>query len=187
MELVLSLALGIGLSAACGFRIFVPLLIMSAAARGGYLTLASGFEWLGSYPALLMLAVATLLEILAYYLPWVDNALDTLATPAAVIAGTIVTASVVADIDPWLRWMLAVIAGGGVAGLVQTGTTVLRGLSSLTTGGLGNFIVATGEWISSFATALLAILFPLLTVLLVIALLIVIITRFRRAPTRVVQ
>jgi hypothetical protein len=177
MEYLFGLALGIGLSAACGFRIFVPLLVMSAAARGGFLTLAGGFEWMGSYEALLTFAVATLIEIIAFYIPWVDNLLDTVATPAAVVAGAVVTASVITDVDPWLRWTLAVIAGGGTAGLVQTSTMALRGMSSLATGGLGNFLVATLELFGSITTSLLAVLFPLLALLFVAVLLAVLISR----------
>ena len=180
LELFLSLALGIGLSAACGFRVFVPLLVISAAARGGFLTLAPGFEWMGSYPALLAFAVATVVEILAYYVPWVDNALDGVATPAAVVAGAVITASMVTGVDPWLQWTLAVIAGGGAAGIVQAGTTVLRGLSTLTTGGFGNFVVSTLEWIGAFTTSLLAVLFPVVALLLVLGLIVFILTRWGR-------
>src|SRR5437764_9696014 len=124
METLLSICVGIGLSAACGFRVFVPLVIMSVAALTGHLTLARGFEWIGSYPALVAFAVATCLEIAGYYIPWVDHLLDTVATPAAIIAGTLVSASLVADVSPLLRWALAIIAGGGAAGMVQA-TTVL--------------------------------------------------------------
>src|SRR6266404_582426 len=98
METLLSICVGIGLSAACGFRVFVPLLVMSIAALSGHLTLAHGFEWIGSYPALVAFAVATCLEIAGYYIPWVDNLLDTIATPAAIIAGTIITAAMVTDV-----------------------------------------------------------------------------------------
>src|SRR6266404_6194452 len=124
METVLSVCLGIGLSAACGFRVFVPLLVMSIAALSGHLTLAHGFEWIESYPALVAFSVATCLEVAGYYIPWVDHLLDTIATPAAIVAGTIITASMVTDMSPFLRWTLAAIAGGGAAGVVQ-GTTVL--------------------------------------------------------------
>jgi hypothetical protein len=172
MELILSIALGVGLSAACGFRIFVPLLVMSAAAQAGYLDLSAGFQWMAGYPALITFAVATLLEILAFYIPWVDNALDTIATPTAVVAGAVVTAAVVTDVDPWLKWTLAVIAGGGTAGLVQTSTAMLRGVSSMATAGLGNFVVATAELIGSIMTSLIALLFPLLALAFVVLLLI---------------
>src|SRR5215475_13958065 len=112
METLLSICIGIGLSAACGFRVFVPLLAMSIAALSGHLTLAQGFAWIGSYPTLIAFSVATCLEIAGYYIPWVDHLLDTIATPAAIIAGTIVTASMVTDVSPFLKWTLAVIAGG---------------------------------------------------------------------------
>lgn len=166
MELLLSLAVGIGLSAACGFRIFVPLLVAGIAARTGHLDMAPGFEWMASNPALIAFGTATLLEIGAYYLPWLDNALDSVATPAAVVAGTLVTASLVADLGPFLKWSLAVIAGGGAAGLIQAGTVVTRGLSTTTTGGLGNPVVATAELGGSALTAILAILAPFLALFL---------------------
>src|SRR5881394_829642 len=115
MEPFLSSLVGIGLSAACGFRVFVPLLVVSIASYSGHLHLAPGFEWMGSTAALIAFATATALEIAGYYVPWVDNLLDTIASPAAVIAGTIATASVVADMSPFLKWTLAAIAGGGIA------------------------------------------------------------------------
>src|SRR2546425_12995559 len=104
METILSICLGIGLSAACGFRVFVPLLVMSIASLSGHLTLAHGFEWIGTYPALITFSVATCLEIGGYYIPWVDNLLDTIASPAAVIAGTVVMAALVSDLSPLLKW-----------------------------------------------------------------------------------
>jgi len=167
MELLLSLCLGIGLSAACGFRIFVPLLGMSVAALAGHLTLASGFEWIGSWPALGCFLTATVLEVIAYYVPWLDNLLDSLATPAAVVAGIIVTAAAVSEISPLMQWSLAIIAGGGTAGAIQSSTVLLRGTSSATTGGFGNFLVATGELLLSLVMTLLALVLPILAAALV--------------------
>src|SRR5580765_6236286 len=95
MDTLTSIFLGIGLSAACGFRVFVPMLVMSVASLSGHLTLAPGFQWIATYPALITFSVATAVEIAGYYIPWLDHLLDTMATPAAVIAGTIITASMV--------------------------------------------------------------------------------------------
>ena len=170
METLLSICLGIGLSAACGFRIFVPMLVMNIAALSGHLTLAHGFEWLGSYPATIAFSIATALEIAGYYIPWLDHLLDTIATPAAVVAGTIVTASMVTDMSPFLRWTLAVIAGGGAAGLVQSTTVVARGASAVTTGGLGNPVVATAELGGSLITSLLTLVAPVLAVAVLVTL-----------------
>jgi hypothetical protein len=171
METIVSLLIGVGLSAACGFRVFVPLLVLSLAAHSGHLTLASGFEWMGSDAALIAFAGATVLEVAAYYVPWVDNLLDSVAGPAAVIAGMLVTASLVTEMSPFLKWTLAVIAGGGVAGLVKGTTTVTRGTSTLTTGGLANPLLATAELGGSLVTSLVAILVPALVLLLIVALL----------------
>jgi len=168
METVLSIGLGIGLSAACGFRVFVPLLVMSIASLAGHLTLAPGFQWIGSYPALITFSVATALEIAGYYIPWVDHALDTIATPAAIIAGTVVTASIVTGMSPMLKWTLAIIAGGGAAGLVQGTTVVTRAASTATTGGLANPLFATIELGGAAATSVAAIFAPALVAVLVV-------------------
>jgi len=124
-DLPLSVVLGIGLAAATGFRVFLPMLIMSGAAYTGHLSLDDNFAWLGT-PSALMLSVAALAEVLAYYVPGVDNLLDSLATPAALVAGTVVSAAVITDLPPMVKWTAAVIAGGAVAGLTQGVTAMLR-------------------------------------------------------------
>jgi hypothetical protein len=172
METLFSLLIGFGLAAACGFRVFVPLLVASLAARGGHLALGPGFDWLASDAALIAFAAATLLEIAGYYIPWVDNLLDAVATPAAVVAGVLVTAStLVVDLNPFLHWTLAVLAGGGTAATFQGVTATLRQISTFTTGGLGNPIVATVEAGGSLLLAVLAITLPILAALLVVSLL----------------
>ena len=166
METLLGIAIGIGLSAACGFRVFVPLLVMNLMALGGYLQLSSGFAWIGGQYATMAFATATILEVLGYYIPWVDHLLDMVATPAAIIAGTVVTASM-ADLSPSLKWTLSLIAGGGIAGLVQGATSALRVKSSLSTAGVGNPVISTMELVGSIITALLAILAPVLCLFLI--------------------
>ena len=173
MNSLTSIFLGIGLSAACGFRVFVPMLFMSVAALSGHLTLAPGFQWMGTYPALLTFSVATALEIAGYYIPWFDHLLDTLATPAAIIAGTVITAAMVTKMDPMLKWTLAIIAGGGVAGVVQGSTVLARAASTATTGGLGNPLLATIELAGSVITGLMAFLLPWITAAFVLLCLVV--------------
>jgi hypothetical protein len=168
MDALLSIALGVGLSAACGFRIFVPLLIVSVASFTGHLDLAGGFNWMGSLPALVVFGTATLFEVVGYYIPWVDNILDTLSGPAAVVAGTMVAASQFGEFDPLLMWSLALIAGGGTAGLLSGTTAVVRGASTVTTAGLGNPIIATVELVGSVFMSLLALVAPLLALLVVL-------------------
>lgn len=184
METLFSVLVGLGLAAAAGFRIFVPFLALGAAATTGHVPLAEGFEWIATPPALIAFAVATLLEISAYYVPWLDNALDLVAGPAAVVAGALATASVVTDLSPFARWSLAIIAGGGIAGTLQGGSTVARAASTATTGGLGNFAVATLELLGSLVTSALALLVPVLVAPLVLVLVLVSVRAFwrRRRP-----
>lgn len=184
VQILLGLLIGIGLSAATGLRVFVPLLGVSIAAHAGHLSLANGFQWLGTWPALTAFAAATVVEVAAYYIPWLDHALDAAAAPAAVLAGTVLTVSLLGEASPFMRWTLGIIAGGGVAGVVQAGSMLARGASTATTGGLGNPLVATVEFTGSVLLTLLAILLPVLCAALALALVFFAISRFARRPRR---
>jgi hypothetical protein len=159
-DFLVSIALGVGLAAAVGFRVFLPLLITSIAAYAGYIPVSGGFAWLASPAAVIMLGVAALAEVLAYYIPGVDNLLDTIATPAALIAGTLVSAAVMADLPPLIKWTAAIIAGGGAAGITQGVTTMIRTNSTAFTGGLGNPVIATAELGGAAIVSLLALAVP---------------------------
>jgi hypothetical protein len=168
---LLSIALGVGLAAAAGFRIFVPLLVAGVAARFGYLPLTDGFQWLASMPALLTLGTAAVVEVLAYYIPGVDHALDVIASPAAVAAGVVASASVMADVPQAVMWPVAIIAGGGIAGLTKGSTALLRAKSGVMTAGLANPIVSTVETVGATGIAVLAVVVPLLCLVAIVALL----------------
>jgi hypothetical protein len=170
MDYVLYILLGIGLAAACGFRVFVPFLVISIAALTGHLKLAPDFVWLGSWPALIVFGVATVLEIVAYYVPWLDHILDIAATPMAIVAGVVVTASVVTGMSPVLRWSLAAIAGGGVAAAVQLSTVALRRATTYATAGFGHPLAATVETGGSAGMSILSLALPFVAGILAILL-----------------
>lgn len=184
-SIVLSLLIGISLAAACGFRVFVPLLVMGIAVRSGQMQLGEGWEWVGSWPALAALAIASVTEVCVFLIPGLDNALDTIATPAAVVAGTIATAACVSDMSPFLKWSTAIIAGGGVAAAVQGATVVTRGASTVTTAGLGNSLVAAMELVLSFVLAAVAIVAPIVAGLLLCVIAFFVIRRLLRRRSRV--
>lgn len=166
METILGLCIGIGLSAACGFRVFVPLLVMSIASLMGWFEPMKGFEWLAMPSVCIPLGIATFFEIGAYYVPWVDNLLDTIATPAALMAGTLTTMAVsTGEMSQFASWASALIVGGGTATAVQMSTVAVRGLSTATTGGLANPLVSTGEWISALVISVLSFIVPVLVVI----------------------
>jgi hypothetical protein len=167
-DIAVSIALGIGLAAAVGFRVFLPLLVMSIAAYTGHLHLNDNFAWLGSVTAMGMLGVAALVEVLAYYIPAVDNLLDSITTPLALVAGTVASAAVISDLPPLIKWTTAVIAGGGVAGITQGVTTLLRAKSTAFTAGLGNPVLSTFEMFAAAVVAVLALLAPLVALTLVV-------------------
>ncbi|MFD2570227.1 DUF4126 domain-containing protein [Spirosoma soli] len=177
IEWIISACVGVGLAACCGFRIFVPLLIASAATKLGLIGPVNNFEWLSAWPTLIGLSVATVFEIGAYYIPWLDNLLDTLATPVSVIAGTLLSTSFLHIDNPILHWGLGLMLGGGSAGIVQAGTSLLRLGSTATTGGVANPAVATGENIASLGLSLLTVLLPLVAAVVIAIVLLFIIGR----------
>jgi hypothetical protein len=170
METALAIVVGLGLAAATGFRLFLPFLVLGIAARTDAVPLASGFQWIATTPALIAFATATLVEALAYAIPWVDHMLDALATPLSVLAGVVASAAVMTDLPPLAQWSLAIVAGGGTAGFVQGATILARLNSALFTGGVANPVVAAFEFLGSLLTAILALLVPLLGLAVAVAL-----------------
>jgi len=181
-QAILHIAIGLGLSAAAGFRILIPFFAMGIAAHNGLLKLAPGMEWMGSTPAITAFGVAALLEVLVYFIPVVDNFMDVIEVPAAAIAGTILTATVATDLDPMLRWTLAAIAGGSIAGGTEAFMGLTRLASTAAAGPAGNIAVSTGELASASILSILSIFVPILTVVVLAVLLFFVIRKLRKRP-----
>jgi large-conductance mechanosensitive channel len=177
MEIMLQVLVGIGLAATCGFRVFVPLFVMSIAGVSGYMDFSPGFEWIAGYPALIIFGVATVLEIVAYFVPYVDNLLDMASLPISIVAGIVIVASVVTEVDPILRWTMALVAGGGVAASTSLVSNGIHALSTAMTGGTANPAVSTVESGASIVMTVLSIVLPIVGVV-VIALVVFFIIRF---------
>ena len=184
MAWMISILLGLGLSAAVGFRLFVPFFCAGLAAYNHWITLPEGIAWMGTLPALIAFGTATVIEIGGYYVPWIDHLLDVVATPAATIAGALMMGGFVTEIDPLLKWTLAIIAGGGTAGLISAGTAAVRVASTAVTGGAGNPLVATGELGSAALVSFLAIFIPVVAAILVVVLVILALRFIRKAVAR---
>jgi hypothetical protein len=179
-DTLLAIALGIGLAAAVGLRIFLPLLLLSVAARMGWVSLSVDFSWLAGSAALITLTVASVVEVAAYYVPGLDHALDVIAAPLALAAGALVMAAVVTDLPPHVKWAVAIIAGAGAAGLTQVTSTAVRAKSGLLSAGLANPLVATAELGGAAGLSLLAIFLPV-AALFVVVLLVMLLWRMKRA------
>ncbi len=183
-SILLSLALGVGLAAAVGLRVFLPLLLLALGAWSGKIPVTDSFQWLATWPAVLTLGIATIAEIAAYYLPGIDHLLDVIAAPVAVVAGTVAAAAVMTDLPPLIKWTTAIIAGGGAAGLTQGMSSLIRVKSAATTGGIGNPVVATGELGGSLLLSLLAIFVPVLALAAVVLFLWIAVRMVRRLLRR---
>ncbi|MGB6152797.1 MAG: DUF4126 domain-containing protein [Pricia sp.] len=183
-ETIISIFLGIGLSASVGFRVFLPLFALSLASSFGVWDLNDSWQWIGSLTAVITLGVATLIEIFAYFIPWVDNLLDSFAVPLAAIAGTAVMVSTVAGLDPVVTWSLAIIAGGGTATAIKGASATSRLASTATTGGLANPIVSTVETGTAMIVTTASIFAPVLAAVLVIIILFIIFRIYRKLRPR---
>lgn len=178
MDIALGILLGIGLSASCGFRVFLPMLVTNIASLLGYLKLEHGFEWMGGWVAFAAFTVASVLEIGAYYIPWLDNLLDTISGPLAMIAGTILTASFLTETSPITQWVLGIIVGGGTAGIVKVGASAARLTSTATTGGAANAVVSTSENFLSLVISILSFIIPFVMAFIVILIIFYLIRKF---------
>lgn len=183
-ELITAVAIGIGLAASAGFRVFVPMLVAAIAARTGILPLNESFQWLASWPSIIILGTATVVEILAYYIPVVDNLLDTLSTPLAIGAGTLLLTSMLPIDSELMKWITGAAVGGGSAAVVQSGSALTRLTSTKLTAGLGNPVVATAENVAATGTSILALVIPFFILTLFLLLTILIFTVVRRRLRR---
>lgn len=168
MEFLMAALIGVGLSAAAGFRVFTPLFIASLASYLDWVNLSSTFDWMGTLPAIIAFGVATLIEVGAYYLPVIDNFLSILAAPAAAIAGILLTASFITDSNPLLTWAVAIIAGGGAATLTNAASGTARVASTATTAGIANPALSVVEDVTAVSVSLLSLFIPILGIVLVI-------------------
>lgn len=166
VQTITATALGIALAACCGFRVFVPMLVAGLASKFQLFQFSDSFTWLSGTPALIALGAATIAEIAAYYIPFIDNILDTLSAPLAAIAGTLLATSVIPVDNEWMKWIIGIVAGGGSAGLISSGTGLLRLFSSKTTLGTGNAVVSTGENTAAIGGSILAFLIPVIMAML---------------------
>lgn len=183
IETLISIFLGIGLSASVGFRVFVPLFVLSLAAYFNVWELNESWEWVGSLTAVITLGVATLVEIFAYYIPYIDNALDSIVIPLAAVAGTAVMVSTVADLSPAITWALAIIAGGGTAAAVAGSSGATRLASTATTGGIANPVVSTIETGTSVVISILSIFVPIIAFVVVIIILYFVFKLYKKIKT----
>ncbi len=174
METISAVALGIGLSASAGFRVFIPLLVAGLASRFGVLPLGESFAWMGSIPALITFGVAAVAEVLAYYIPFVDNLLDSIATPLSVGAGTLLMTSVFPADNEWMKWVLGFVVGGGAAATIQSGSAITRLMSSQFTAGVGNPVVSTGEGVAATGFSIMSLVAPILVAVLLVVFIVVI-------------
>ena len=172
---ILSSFIGIGLAAASGFRVFLPLFAVSLASYLGWIPMNDNFQWLSGLPTLIVTGVATLVEILAYYIPMVDNFLDTVTVPLATVAGSVLFASQFIELGTFPQWALAIIAGGGTAATIAAGFAGTRAASTATTAGIGNNVIATTETAGAGLMSVLSIFLPVIAFIIALALLIFVI------------
>ena len=161
MDIAIGICLGLGLAASCGFRVFVPLLISNIASMTGIVNIGGGFEWMGSWPAFAIFLSATVAEVGAYYIPVLDNALDTISVPLAAIAGTLLSVTFITDVPPMVQWTLGIIVGGGSAAVIKSGASMARLKSTAFTAGWANWLLATFEHVTSFVMSVLTVLLPI--------------------------
>lgn len=168
VQIAWQLMMATGLAASAGLRAFLPLLVVGLAGRAELIPLGERFDWLASTPALTVLAVAVVLEVLADKIPIVDHALDATATFTRPVAGAVAAASPLTTLDPLTAAIVGLVLGAGVAGGVHAAKSTLRLASTGLTGGVANPVVSMGEDALSLAGSLASLVVPFVTFTLVV-------------------
>ena len=182
--IVAQVAAGIGLAACAGLRAFLPLLVVGACGRAGWLGLSGPFEWLATWPALIVFGVAVVVEILADKIPVVDHLLDVVQGVVKPAAGAALVVAVVTDLTPLQATVLGILGGGGTAAVVHDAKAKVLLLSSALTSGLGNPILSLMEDVVTGLGSVVAILAPLLVILFFLSALFVLFLLLRRFHLR---
>lgn len=177
--MILAVVVGVCLSATCGFRVFTPMLMTSVFHHMDWLILSGGFEWIGSTPALIAFAVAAMFEVSSNYLPFIASILKAIAIPAAIIAGTLLMAAYIGEMNEFLTWSIALIAGGGTAGTISTTMVPIKASSELIPI-VGPVAVSFGEDLIAFFTPILVFVIPIAAVVFVTILIIILIVLIRK-------
>lgn len=178
-EILIPVLMGVALAAATGLRAFLPLFVLSIAARGGLVQLSPSFDWIESTPALIALGVAVVLEILSDKIPVLDNVLDQIGGYIKPVAATILASSLFTSIDPLFAIVLGIIAGGVPAAAVHSAKSAIRLGSTAFTFGSGNFFLSILDDLFSFLGSIIGVLAPFLAAALAIVI-IAIIWRVRK-------
>ncbi|MCX6647275.1 MAG: DUF4126 domain-containing protein [bacterium] len=183
IEIIFALLMGFSLAATCGLRAFLPLLIISLGAKAGFITLSSGFDWMASWPAIIVFGTATILEILGDKVPTVDHILDAGGTIVRPIAGAVAASSLIQGMNPLMTMVVGIIIGATIAGIVNAIKGTVRGLSTAVTGGIANPVVSIVEDGATALTGVLSLVVPYITAVGIIVALVytgkVVVSKFR--------
>jgi hypothetical protein len=158
MDVLISICVGVSLSASAGLRAFMPLFVAGLLARYDWLDLGDSFVWLSQTPALIALGVAMVVEMAADKIPALDHALDLVQGPVRTGAGMVIFGAVVAELPTWATALSAIVAGGGTAATVHATKSAVRVGSTATTGGVANPVLSIGEDLTALLTSVLSIL-----------------------------
>ena len=165
--LAFQVAMGIGLAASAGLRAFLPLLVISIAGKVGWVPLADRFEWLATWPAVIVFGVAVVMELLSDKIPLIDNLLDTLQVWIKPVVGALLAVAVLTELEPLPATVLGIMAGASSAGIVHIVKAKARLLSSALTAGIGNPILSLIEDIVALIGSILSVIVPFLIVVVV--------------------
>ncbi len=167
LTLLLQVGLAIALAATCGLRAFLPIFLAAVAHHLGLLQLNEGFAWIASPATMVIFGLAVVLEVAADKVPALDHGLDSIGLALRPIAGAVVAAAALGELDPTAATASGLVLGGSSAGVMQLVKAKLRLASTATTGGLLNPFVSLAEDGLALGTALTVILVPVLTVFVV--------------------
>lgn len=157
---------GIGLAVAAGLNAYIPLLVAGLLIHFDVISFGDPYDLLGGWPALIVVTVLLVIEVVADKIPAVDSVNDAIQTFIRPVSGAVLFAGAATGIDPDWSQALALILGLSAAGTVHAAKASARPVLNVATGGAAAPAVSTAEDVVSAGLSLAALLAPLLALIL---------------------
>jgi hypothetical protein len=168
LELLPTLGRTLGFSFAAGINLYATVAILGLASRYGWVQLPEQFRVFDNDVVIGAALVLYVVEFVADKVPWVDSAWDAVHTVIRPIGGAVIAVATLGDASPAVEGLAALLGGTLAAGshFTKAGT---RAVANTSPEPFSNWILSIAEDIFVVGLGFLALQYPTLAAIVVIA------------------
>ena len=168
MELLPTLGRTLGFSFAAGVNLYATVAILGLASRYNWVELPEQFRVFDNDLVIGAALVMYVVEFIADKVPWVDSMWDAVHTVIRPAGGALIAVATLGDVSPTVEGLVALLGGTVAAGshLTKSGT---RAVANTSPEPFSNWILSISEDIFVVGLGFLALKYPTLAALVVIA------------------